>query len=341
MSNSESFSEREPNAFSEESSDGLFDSDSEAVGPDAGDGSDTDVEILGESPSSVPSHGIGNGLMTAPVPLSIIYSNGRHVGLAMPGETSVGRQSVTSTSSREELAAEPSSRPRGIGVDYLEPNRITEREIAKYRAEYFIPDSIRMRIRTATESLSKLNEGEVVFFTDILLQGVRLPLQPAVQRILAQIGYAPGQFNPNFWVALMGVVTAFGMAGEGAPSYKQFSHLYSVTKSKSADHGGKLKQPSATQAEIRQIERVRLKVSAVERVYLKFLFTPNLIKAQLVNPAEMTEEMRDAEAKRMNESSKQGLMFGLQGKKKKSRQLEVVPASSGGVAPEDQTIADR
>lgn len=49
---------------------------------------------------------------------------------------------------------------------------------------------------------------------------------------------------------------------------------------------GKLKQPNATQAEIQQIERVRLKVPAVERVYPQFLFTNNLIKAQLVNPAE-------------------------------------------------------
>ncbi|CAL8120711.1 unnamed protein product [Prunus armeniaca] len=191
-----------------------------------------------------------------------------------------------------------------------------------------------MRIPTTTESLSRPKEGEVVFFTDVLLQGIRLPLQPAVQRILAQIGYAPGQFNPNFWVALMGVVTAFGMAGEGAPSYEQFSHLYSVTKLKSAEHGGwcrvnlpedveettgKLKQPSATQAEIWQINKVRLKVPAVERVYSKFLFTANLIKAQLVNSAEMTEERRAAEAKRMNESSKRRLMLGLQGKKKKSR----------------------
>lgn len=56
--------------------------------------------------------------------------------------------------------------------------------------------------------------------------------------ILAQIGYALGQFNPNFWVPLMGVVTAFGMAGKGEPSYEQFSYLYSVTKSKSVDHGG-------------------------------------------------------------------------------------------------------
>ncbi|CAL8112744.1 unnamed protein product [Prunus armeniaca] len=79
-----------------------------------------------------------------------------------------------------------------FGVDYLEPNRITEKEIAKFRAEYFIPDSVGMRIPKPTEFLSKLKDGEVVFFTDVLLQGVRLPLQPAVQRILAQIGYAPG-----------------------------------------------------------------------------------------------------------------------------------------------------
>ncbi|CAL9020652.1 unnamed protein product [Prunus brigantina] len=355
--------------------------------------------------------------MTAPVPLSIVYSDGRCVGLAAPGESSAGRQSEPSTSGRGESSVEPSSRPRvsvvfpgnvrvpmGVpkehlfGVDYLEPNRITEREIAKYRAEYFIPDSVGIRIPTQTESLSRPKEGEVVFFTDVLLQGVRLPLQPAVQRILAQIGYAPGQFNPNFWVALMGVVTALGLADEGAPSYEQFSHLYSITNSKCADHGGwvqanclkaterghfisgvptsqktwrkrqvifsgdwespsghpvrfhipttfqiagKLKQPNATQSEIRQIDRVRLRVPAVERVYPKLLFTANLIKAQLVNPVEMTEERRAAEAKRMNESSKRRLMMGYEGKKKNSRQPEAVPMPSEGVDVDDQTLSER
>ncbi|CAL8122547.1 unnamed protein product [Prunus armeniaca] len=227
MSDSESISEREPNAFNEESSEGLFDSDGEAAGPDAENGSDTDVEILGEGPSSVPIHGIGKGLMTTPVPLSIIYSDGRHVGLGMPGEASASRQSEAFTSGRGDSVAEPSARPRvsvvypsnprvpmGVpkelvfSVDYLEPNRITEREIARHED----PKSY--------QSLSSPKDGEVVFFTDVLLQGVMLPLQPAVQRILAQIGYAPDQFNPNFWVALMGVVTAFGMAGEGEPSYE-------------------------------------------------------------------------------------------------------------------------
>ncbi|CAL8114511.1 unnamed protein product [Prunus armeniaca] len=132
-------------------------------------------------------------------------------------EEHTSHQSEASTSSRGEPSAEPSSRPRvsvvypnnprvPIGVpkehlfdvDYLEPNKITEREIAKYRAEFFILNSVRMRIPGPTKSLSKPKDGEVVFFTDVLLQGVRLPLQPAVQKIQAQIAYAPGQYNPNF-----------------------------------------------------------------------------------------------------------------------------------------------
>lgn len=198
--------------------------------------------------------------------LDVVYRDGRYVGgdlcyefqtedLRMPKDHT-SHQSKASTSGRGELVAEPSSRPRvsvvfpnprvpiGVlkenlfGVDYLGPNKITEREIAKYRAEYCIPYSIRMRISGPTKFLSKPKGGEVVFFTNVLLQGVRWPLQPAVQRILAQIGYSPGQYNPNFWVALMGVVIAFGMSKERGPSYEQFSYLYSVTKSNSADHEG-------------------------------------------------------------------------------------------------------
>ncbi|CAL2256364.1 unnamed protein product [Prunus armeniaca] len=123
MSDSESFSEREPNAFDEESSDDLFDSDGEAAGPDAEDGSDTDVEILGEGPSSVPTHSIGKRLMTAPVPLAIVYSDGRHVSQALPGEASASRQSEASTSGRGKSAAEPSFRPR-VSVVYPSNPRV-------------------------------------------------------------------------------------------------------------------------------------------------------------------------------------------------------------------------
>ncbi|CAL8085555.1 unnamed protein product [Prunus armeniaca] len=90
------------------------------------------------------------------------------------------------------------------------------------------------------------------------------------------------------------------------------------------------------QTEIQQVERVRRRVPAEERVYPQFLFTANLIRAQLVDPAEMTEDRRAAEAKRMNESSKRRLMMGFQGKKKKTQ-----PQGSASVDPEDQTLADR
>ncbi|CAL2235980.1 unnamed protein product [Prunus armeniaca] len=216
MSDSESLYEGEPNAFEGESSDGLFDSKSEGTeNIGAEDGEDTDVEIIGEVTTSVPTHGIGKGLMVRqPEPLAAIFCDGSHFGVNIDGESSTARQSETSTSGRGEAAVEPSSHPRvsvvyhsnpkvpmGVpkehlfGVDYLVPNKITEWEIAKYRVKYRIPDSVKMRIPGATETLSRPKDGEVVFFTDVLIQGVRLPLQLAVQRILAQINYAPGQFN--------------------------------------------------------------------------------------------------------------------------------------------------
>ncbi|KAL6279929.1 hypothetical protein ACE6H2_016810 [Prunus campanulata] len=162
----------------------------------------------------------------------------------------------------------------------------------------------------------------------------------------------------------MEVVTAFGLAGEEGPSYEQFFHLYSITKSKSTDHGGwvqanclrtserghflaavptsqkswrnrrvllsgdwespsgvpvrfhipttfqiagKLKQPTTFQSELRQIDRVRVKVPAVDREYPQFLFTENLIKARLANPAGMFEARKTAEAKKMSETSKSRL----------------------------------
>ncbi|CAL9007051.1 unnamed protein product [Prunus brigantina] len=94
-----------------------------------------------------------------------------------------------------------------------------------------------MRIPEPLESLSN-PKGEAVFFTDVFKHGLRLPLRHSVQKILAAIGYAPGQFNPNFWITLLGTITALGIAGEGEPSYEQFAHLYSVMRAKSADQGG-------------------------------------------------------------------------------------------------------
>ncbi|CAL9006180.1 unnamed protein product [Prunus brigantina] len=131
------------------------------------------------------------------------------------------------------------ARPKGLvfGVDFLELNALTNAELVMIRAQYNIPGAVRMRIPRPLESLSN-PENEVLFFTDVFKHGLRLPLRYLVQKILAQIGYAPGQFNHNFCITLLGTITAFGIASEEEPSYKQFTHLYSVTREKSADQGG-------------------------------------------------------------------------------------------------------
>ncbi|CAL8991908.1 unnamed protein product, partial [Prunus brigantina] len=131
-----------------------------------------------------------------------------------------------------------------------------------------------------------------------------------VQKILAAIGYAPGQFNPNFWITLLGTITAFGIAGEGEPSYEQFAHLYSVTRAKSADQGGwvqsnslesapgviverhipttfqmivSLKWPIATKREIEVIERVRSRIPEEDRFHKALLDFKNLFRAGLIS----------------------------------------------------------
>ncbi|CAL8148927.1 unnamed protein product [Prunus armeniaca] len=53
-------------------------------------------------------------------------------------------------------------RPKGplFGVDFLEPNALTEGELAKIKVEYHIPDSVMMRIPGPLESLSNLEGFE-------------------------------------------------------------------------------------------------------------------------------------------------------------------------------------
>ncbi|CAL2265848.1 unnamed protein product [Prunus armeniaca] len=82
-----------------------------------------------------------------------------------------------------------------LPVDKL--NALKEAELAKIRVEYHMPDLVMMRIPGLLESLSD-PEGEVVFFTDVFKHGLWLPLRHTVQKILAQIGYSPRQFNLNF-----------------------------------------------------------------------------------------------------------------------------------------------
>ncbi|CAL8992845.1 unnamed protein product, partial [Prunus brigantina] len=56
---------------------------------------------------------------------------------------------------------------------------------------------------------------------------LRLPLHHWVQMMLSRLGYAPGQYNPNFWCIQHGVYIAWWLAKRGEPTFEQFMHLYS------------------------------------------------------------------------------------------------------------------
>ncbi|BBN70398.1 hypothetical protein Prudu_1468S000100, partial [Prunus dulcis] len=47
---------------------------------------------------------------------------------------------------------------------------------------------------------------------------LQTPFHPWVQMMLAKLGYAPGQYNPNFWILLHGVYIAWWLAGLGEPA---------------------------------------------------------------------------------------------------------------------------
>ncbi|KAI5313073.1 hypothetical protein L3X38_042247 [Prunus dulcis] len=102
---------------------------------------------------------------------------------------------------------------------------------------------------------------------------------------------------------------------------------------------GKLKQPTSSKFDIRKIERVKFKVLAVDSIYPSFLFTKNLVKAQVADPAEMTDARASAEAKKMSEPSKRRLLLGM----KEKKQRQPLPLASPGMTEanlDNQTLAD-
>ncbi|CAL2257078.1 unnamed protein product [Prunus armeniaca] len=156
------------------------------------------------------------------------------------------------------------------------------------------------------------------FLRTFFCRGFRLPLQPAVQKILAQIGVAKSKSaNHGGWVQA------------NCLKASKRGHFVSVvpTSQKSWRNqrvllSGDWESPSGT---------------------LVRFHDPTTFQIAGRSPARrsaVTDARRSAEAKRMNESFKRRLMMGLKEKKKKW-QLEAVLVPATEVDLEDQTLADR
>ncbi|CAL9005091.1 unnamed protein product [Prunus brigantina] len=103
-------------------------------------------------------------------------------------------------------------------------------ELESLKVDYTIPDCVGLRLPTPAEAARYPPEGCVMVFSAMYKHGLRLPLHPWVQMMLSRLGYAPGQYNPNFWCILHGVYIAWWLAKRGEPSFEQFMHLYSVSR---------------------------------------------------------------------------------------------------------------
>ncbi|CAN6555824.1 unnamed protein product [Malus baccata var. baccata] len=115
-------------------------------------------------------------------------------------------------------------------ADHLENNLLdSEKQLEALRQSCSIPRSVGIRLVRCEELPSEPPKGHVMFYTQTLVtMGVNLPLHPWLQRMLAFIGYAPGNLNPGFWDTLIGFYIIWMECGLGEPSFHQWRYCYKM-----------------------------------------------------------------------------------------------------------------
>ncbi|CAL8133940.1 unnamed protein product [Prunus armeniaca] len=152
--------------------------------------------------------------------------------LAMPRSPEVGSSNQASPSGSVGIAVASASEGVDIrvGVPLARMNILTEVKLAELQTNYSVPPYVGLRLPIAADVVRYPPEGSVMIFRDMYQHGFKLPLHPWVQMMLAKLGYAPGQYNPNFWLLLHGVYIAWWLVGLGEPTFEQFMYLYSISK---------------------------------------------------------------------------------------------------------------
>ncbi|CAL8087822.1 unnamed protein product [Prunus armeniaca] len=125
--------------------------------------------------------------------------------LALPHTPEVGSSNQASPSGSVGVAVASASEGVDIqvGVPLARWNTLIEVKLANLRIDYSVPPYLGLRLPTAAD---------------------------VVPMMLAKLGYAPKQYNPNFWILLHGVYIVWWLIGLGEPTFEQFMYLYSISK---------------------------------------------------------------------------------------------------------------
>ncbi|BBH00055.1 hypothetical protein Prudu_009956 [Prunus dulcis] len=152
--------------------------------------------------------------------------------LALPQTQEVGSSNQASPSASVGIAVASVSEGLDIrvGVPLPRRNMLTEAKLAQLRTYFCVPAYVGLRLPTEADVVRYPSDDSVMIFTDMYRYGFRLPFHLWVQMMLAKLGYAPGQYNPNFWILLHGVYIAWWLAGLGEPTFEHFMYLYSISK---------------------------------------------------------------------------------------------------------------
>ncbi|CAL8174620.1 unnamed protein product [Prunus armeniaca] len=152
--------------------------------------------------------------------------------LALPHTPEVGSSNQSSPSGALGLAVTSASKGVDIrvGIPLARRNTLTEVKLAELWTGYCVPPYVGLRLPSVADVVRYPPEGSVIIFTDMHQHGLRLPFHPWVQMMLAKLGYALGQYNPNFWLLLHGVYIAWRLVGLEKPTFEQFMYLYLISK---------------------------------------------------------------------------------------------------------------
>ncbi|CAL9005338.1 unnamed protein product, partial [Prunus brigantina] len=162
-------------------------------------------EDLGMDGESTGSEGVGEGLIVKGGRVGEeeqsrkAYAN-RVLGITQAPEASASGRAGPSGFGTVVVASADVGVP--VGVPLPKKNMMSLYELESLKVYYAIPECVGLRLPIPAEAARYPPEGCVMVFSAMYKHGLRLPLHPWVQMMLSRLGYAPGQYHPNFWCIL-------------------------------------------------------------------------------------------------------------------------------------------